>query len=1652
MKLKLRQMKANSNDVPCSAISPHEFLKHEKMFEHIANMKNKLFLFLATVVLLMVPKAIFAQSPVMGSTSNFVLFSTNGPLANTGTSSLTGDVGTNNGTCSNFLGVVGVVHTMDVATALCAADLGTLYNQLNTTSATLIASPTLGNNQVITAGAYSITTAATLNGTLVLDGQGNANAVFIIQIQGAFASNTGAVVTLTNNAQACNVFWKVEGSITLGSGSVMKGTFVANNAAININAGAQVEGRALSTAGAVSVYGVSMNIPTGCSSGASVSITTQPTNQAVCDGNAIAFSVVASGSGLTYQWRKGTVNLVNGGNISGVTTATLVINPASVGDVASNYNVVVTGSASPSQTSTSVFLVVNSSPTITTQAINQTNCVGGSASFSVAATGTGLTYQWRIGTVNLSNGGSISGATSAILTINPIALTDAATNYNVVVSGVCTPSVVSSDVTLVVNSPIVVATAPVGQTVCPGGSASFPVTASGTGITYQWRIGTVNLVNGGNISGATSANLLVNPVSLADASTLYNVVISGTCAPAYTSANVALLISTSPTITAALANQTICAGSSVTFPVSASGTGLTYQWRLGTVNISNGGTISGATSANLVINPAAAINAAANYNVVITGACAPAVTSANVSLVVNAVPLISTAPVSVTLCSGSSAGFAVTASGTGITYQWRNGTVNLVNAGTISGATSANLVINPITSADASANYNVVISGVCAPSLTTANVALVVTTSPSITAAIANVTLCSGGSAVFPVTTTGSGLTYQWRLGTVNLVNGGSISGATSSILNINPATVANAATNYNVIVSGVCAPSATSANVTLVVNALPAISTAPVSQTACSGSSVSFPVTASGSGLTYQWRIGTVNLVNAGNISGATSAVLVINPVSLADANVNYNVVVSGLCLPAITSANVALAVNSTPTITAVIASQTVCAGGSVTFPVVAAGTGISYQWRIGTVNLVNGGNISGATSANLTINPTSITDAAPNYNVVITGVCAPSFTSANVALVVNALPLVSTAPVSQTVCEGTSVSFPVTASGTGLTYQWRIGTVNLVNGGTISGATSAILVINPVALADANALYNVIISGVCAPSFTSANVTLGVNSIPTITAPLASQTICAGSSVTFPVAASGTGLTYQWRIGTVNLVNGGNISGATSANLVISAVNTTNTATNYNVVITGVCSPSIVSANVALTVNSLPGAVTVAPNQTVCAGSSVSFPVSTVGTGLTYQWRNGAVNLSNGGNISGATTATLTINPATAVNASAVYNLVITGACSPTITTTNISLVVNALPVIITAPVSQTVCAGSGVSFPVTANGTGLTYQWRVGTVNLTNGGTITGATSSVLTINPANSLNSSLLYNVVISGVCAPSVTSANVSLLVNTSPSITTAAVNQTVCLGNSVTLPVVVTGSGLVYQWRIGTVNLVNGGNKSGVNTPTLTINPVALTDANANYNLVITGLCTPSVVSANISLVVATKAVIKTQPGNQMAYMNGTASFSVLATGTALTYQWRRGSVNLVNGGNISGATSPILKFNPVTYADTAGNYNVIVTGLCLPGDTSINAILWVCYCPNTTGIAKLEKENVENAVTIYPNPFDHSLNFMINTTSKLSNCEVKIFNLYGTELLSITATKEVTTIDTTMLPIGTYVYKIVSEDRIIQSGKLIAQ
>jgi hypothetical protein len=324
-------------------------------------------------------------------------------------------------------------------------------------------------------------------------------------------------------------------------------------------------------------------------------------------------------------------------------------------------------------------------------------------------------------------------------------------------------------------------------------------------------------------------------------------------------------------------------------------------------------------------------------------------------------PVITVQPVSQTVPLLGSATFSVTVSSqTTLTYQW------FKNDGTIAGANSNSYTINNVLGSD-SGTYCVAITN-AGGSVVSSNAYLNGGPPPIITTQPLSQTALQGNNVSFSVIASGTApLTYQWYF------NGSAVGGPAGSgptLLLNNVAT--NAAGPYSVVVNNNWG-SITSVVATLTVNVPAGIQTQPQNLTVTQGQTASFSVVTSGTApFSYQWYF------NGTNVSGATNVTLTLTNVQTNNAG-SYAVMVNNNWGSA-TSAVATLTVYVPPTITSQPQSQTVMAGQSTSFSVVAGGTGpLNYQWNF------SGTPLGGATNAWLTVTNVQMAQAG-NYTVVIT------------------------------------------------------------------------------------------------------------------------------------------------------------------------------------------------------------------------------------------------------------------------------------------------------------------------------------------------------------------------------------------------------------------------------------------------------------------------------------------------------------------------------------------------------------------------------------------------------------------------------------------------------------------------------------------
>jgi len=248
------------------------------MSAHVSRFTPRLLVGLGLAVMIVGASPASAQeAPVgLGTAASFAVLA-GSTVTNTGPSTISGDLGVSPGSAVVGFppGLVsnGVIHAADAVALQAQADVTTAYNDAAARSTSATVTADLGGQTLVpgvyTGGALGIT------GTLTLDAQGDPNAVFVFQAASTLITASASTVALIGAAQACNVFWQVGSSATLGTNSVFVGTVLALTS-VTATTGASIAGRLLARNAAVTLDTNTVTRPT-CAASVPTTTTTIPT-------------------------------------------------------------------------------------------------------------------------------------------------------------------------------------------------------------------------------------------------------------------------------------------------------------------------------------------------------------------------------------------------------------------------------------------------------------------------------------------------------------------------------------------------------------------------------------------------------------------------------------------------------------------------------------------------------------------------------------------------------------------------------------------------------------------------------------------------------------------------------------------------------------------------------------------------------------------------------------------------------------------------------------------------------------------------------------------------------------------------------------------------------------------------------------------------------------------------------------------------------------------------------------------------------------------------------------------------------------------------------------------------------------------------------
>lgn len=1043
---------------------------------------------------------------------------------------------------------------------------------------------------------------------------------------------------------------------------------------------------------------------------AAPSLTISPSpNDTICAGTSVTFTAtpVLGGTAPSYQW------ILNGNNV-GANSATYVNSSLGNNDIVrcimtSNETCRTADTASARDTMT-VNPLLTPSLTILPNP-NDTICTGTSVTYTATPVNGGSTpsYQWKVNGTNVGTGVNYTSSSfnnndviSCIITSSETCVTTGTAN--------------AADTVAVISSliPAVTISSGIGDTVCAGASVVFTASPvnGGSAPAYQWRL------NGSNV-GTNSATYTNSGLSNGDVVKCV-MTSSFSCANPDTAVSNNIVMVVQPVLTPLVSiapspDDTICAGTSVTFtatPVNG-GAAPAYQWKLNGSNVgTNSATYANAGFSN---NDIVSCIMTSSYACPATATVAAADTMVVIPVLT---PTLSIAPnPNDTICAGTSVTFTASPSNGGSTpaYQWK---LNGTNVGTNSSTyTNAVLSNNNIVSCVMTSSY-------ACPSVSTATAADTMTVNPVVTTSITitpnpNDTICAGTSVTYTAVANNGGTSpvYQWKL------NGSNV--GTNSNTYTNGGFSNNDIVSCEVTSSITCPSSPTViASDTLVVNpnVTPMLAISPnPNDTVCAGTSVTFTATPTNGGTapTYQWKL---NGSNVGTGSSYTNSSFSNNDIVSCVLTSNQFCRTTDTATAADTMVTTALV---TPVVTiAVSPGNTICAGTSTTFTATPVNGGLPvYQWK------VNGSNVgtNSSTYVSSSLSDNDVVTCVMSSNVAC--VTQSADTSNSITMTVNPMvtPVVtiSVSP-NSTICAGATATFTASPinGGTSPVYQWKL------NGGNV-GTNSATYANGSLANGDVvNCVMSISSSCATKSADTSNDITMTVNQLvtPSVTVSVSpNDTVCAGTPVAFTATPvnGGSSPAYQWKRNGANVgTNNTTYTGTMINNDVINCVMTSSIAC--------VSQSMDTSNNITMTVNPLitPSlTVSVSPDDTICAGTVVTFTATAANGGSTpsYQWKlNGANVGTNSNTYSGSS-----FNNGNVITCELTSNA--TCATPATVTGNNVTMTV--IPLVIpsvSVTTAQGVVVGPWTPITFTATpvngGVAPTYQWK------RNGIDIVGANNNI------------------------------------------------------------------------------------------------------------------------------------------------------------------------------------------------------------------------------------------------------------------------------------------------------------------------------
>jgi gliding motility-associated-like protein len=644
-----------------------------------------------------------------------------------------------------------------------------------------------------------------------------------------------------------------------------------------------------------------------------------------------------------------------------------------------------------------------------------------------------------------------------------------------------------------------------GQAVTLTGTAAYAggIYSSTTGLTVDATSGAITP------STSTAGNYVVT----------YTAPASAGCASVPTTTNV--VITATPTATITYAGTPFCTtlttGQAVTLSGTAGYTGGAYSGTAGLTIDATTGAITPSTS-----TPG---NHTITYTIPAAAGCAPVI--ATTTVIVNPIPVATTTPATVTICSLDTTNIALTSNAIGTTYTWYSASTNVTGASSATGPTIAN-ALTVTGNSTGTVVYTITPSG---SGCTGLPITATVTVNPLPTATISGAaTICNGSATSISFSgTPNATVTYS--------VNGGANQTTNLDNLGIGSVSTGNLTTNttyqlVSVRSAGIPSCSQTqSGSVTVNVIPVPLVNSVVSSPSVCSGQPTGISLSSNVTTATFNW---TVTQSGASGASAGNGNTISQNLTATTSTPgfVNYSITANeGACQGPVTP--ITITVNPIPVVAPSTVLQSVCSGSVSPIQLTSSVSGTIFNWNVVQNNVTGASNGTGNSIAQvLTATSNNIGEAV--YSVTPTVGGCPGIPML-VTVRVNPIPVATANAAVTTICSSSTTDITLTSSIAGTTFSWTVIQTGIFGATPGNGATIA------QTLTTVNSIQGTVIYTIT-PTFNGCSgapitVTIIVNPTPEVFGS-AAATICSGETPNISLFPSIVATTFAWTVNAVNVI----------------------------------------------------------------------------------------------------------------------------------------------------------------------------------------------------------------------------------------------------------------------------------------------------------------------------------------------------------------------------------------------------------------------------------------------------------------------------------------------------------------------------------